>query len=698
MSAKQNITKAQIIVAIVAIILLTISFFVSRIVPQEPEMQTNNNENPINEQPIEPEINYQPDETKEEQVVTFTSAQDFKNYLEKSAILSENGLYGFGMGGGIRTLGSPSSMMAEGMMKTDQAVGFGKGGEDASRVSETNVQVAGIDEPDIVKTDGKEIYFSSYSFNINDISPTKEPNVGGVSLAPLMEKIAPDFYYRPTGGTKSIKAFPPAELKNESTIKKYGDLLLSSNTLIIFEDQGLSGYDVSNPASPSEKWNIKFKNNTWKTDARLYNDKIYLITQTNLNQNIPCPIVPMETRGNDVFIPCGSIYHPIAPTSVNSTYNVMKINPKDGNIEEKISFVGSAGQTVVYMSENSIYITYNFDSDMAEFAYNFFSQETKDIMPAETIARIKRLSEYELSSSAKMTELQIIYNQFQSSLGDDERVRIENEMSNRLDDYLQKNMRDFERTGITRISVKSLKVQATGNVPGRPLNQFSLDEYKGNLRIATTVNARFFFGASASSENDVYVLSNALEKIGSLTGLGLTERIYATRFVEDKGYLVTFRQTDPFYVLDLSVPTKPEMKGELKIPGFSSYLHPITKDLILGVGRENNDTKLSLFDVSSSRNPIEKAKYTLSESWSEVQNTHHAFLLDKENKVFFMPAGNNAFIFSYDNNELKLKRAVTNVNARRALYIDNYLYIIGDQKIVILDESDWKEVNALELQ
>jgi len=220
-----------------------------------------------------------------------------------------------------------------------------------------------------------------------------------------------------------------------------------------------------------------------------------------------------------------------------------------------------------------------------------------------------------------------------------------------------------------------------------------LDEYKDNLRIATTTTGAFF--SSGDSVNDIYVLSENLSIIGSIKDLGLTERIYSARFVEDKGYLVTFRQIDPFYVLDLTDPRNPKKSGELKIPGFSSYLHPITKDKILGVGREDAQVKISLFDVSNPSNPKEVAKYNLDEFWSEIETTHHAFLLDDKHQVFFLPAGASSYIFSYSGNELKLQRVVSDISAQRAVYIDNYMYVIGDTKIVVLNESDWTEVNSL---
>ncbi len=231
------------------------------------------------------------------------------------------------------------------------------------------------------------------------------------------------------------------------------------------------------------------------------------------------------------------------------------------------------------------------------------------------------------------------------------------------------------------------------------LNQFSLDEYEGNLRVATTIGEQWFgrFGRVSESENDIYVLDDDLDIRGSVQGLGLTERIYSARFIGDTGYIVTFRQIDPFYVIDLSDPDDPEMKGELKIPGFSSYLHPLKDKLILGVGRENGQVKLSLFDVSNPSNPREQDKYILDEYYSDVENTHRAFLQDRDNEVFFIPGSQSAYIFSYANNEIDLEHAVADIGAKRALYIDDTMFIVGDRAIVSLDIDDWDELDRLKL-
>ena len=352
------------------------------------------------------------------------------------------------------------------------------------------------------------------------------------------------------------------------------------------------------------------------------------------------------------------------------------------------------------MSENAIYITYFYNKSSIEFFYGFLSEKCSDLVPNSLVTSLKKLNSYDISDQAKMIEMQVLLEKFYIGLDSDEMLRIENEFSNRMDDYHREHIRELEKTGIVKINLDNFKIDANGEVPGYPLNQFALDEYDGNLRIATTVGERtgsFYWIGRGESLNDVYVLDKNLKEKGSVLNLGETERVYSVRFVGEMAYVVTFRQIDPFYVLDLSDPSNPELKGELKIPGYSSYLHPISDDTILGIGKEGSKVKLSLFDVSDPTDPQEVSKYMLDEYWSEAVNNHHAFLLDKKHEVFFIPGGKGAYIFSYDNNELNLTKAISKTGIKRAIYLDDYLYIIGSSEISVINENDWTEVNKLEL-
>ncbi|MBU0723272.1 beta-propeller domain-containing protein [Patescibacteria group bacterium] len=477
-------------------------------------------------------------------------------------------------------------------------------------------------------------------------------------------------------------------------------MLLVDNILAIFAQNKIYGFDVSDLKNPKKEWTVSLEDNMQYLQARLSDGKIYLVTRRNVNYSRPCPIRPFVVNDiNTTEIRCGDIYHPSVITPADVTYTIATINPETGSMNTGISFVGSYNATV-YMSQKGLYVAYSHNKSIFDFFAGFLI-ENKDIIPAHIITRLEKLQTYDLSDNAKMTEMGIIMNEVQQFLDGDEKLKMENEMENRMDSYVDAHKRDLEKTSIVKIDIESFKVQDIGIVPGHLLNQFSLDEYEENLRVAITIGGRnqfrWQYGIDMEEENDVYVLDEKMKTIGKVTGLGKDEKIYSVRFIGDRGYLVTFKQIDPFFVLDLSDPRNPQVTGELKIPGFSSYLHPISDNIILGIGREGSKVKMSLFDVSDPKNPTEVAKYMLNEYWSEIQNTHHAFLQDSKHEVFFMPGDQGGFVFSYKNNELKMVKAVSGLRARRAVYLDDYLYIIGDNKIVILNETDWQRVNELNL-
>lgn len=618
------------------------------------------------------------------EVEKFSSEKEFKDYLQQAAS-EASGISLGGMGGADRTTMMPETGM---ILQTKE------GTQAPDRVSQTTVQVAGIDEPDIVKTDGKEIYFSPRQiWRILDWGMRMESGM------------MPPYY--PKVETKIIKAFPPEELAQDSKITdKSGDLLLSGNNLVVFSaaSNEILGYDVSNPKDPKEKWKTKLENNSGIVSARLYNNKIYLVLRQSINETSPCPIKPLTAGSQPLIIDCRDVYHPLSPVPVDTTFIAMVLNPSSGAVEKNISFIGSSGSSVVYMSESSIYITYSYYESMTRFFTNFLKEKAQKLVPAGLIEKMEKLESYDLSQQSKLYEAQFIWQKYFASLSNDDRLKTENEINNGLSSYYKTHQRSLEKTGIVKIKLDKFNVSASGNVPGYPLNQFSLDEYNNNLRIATTIGDRFVAGwgwglglsfGPGQSLSDVYVLNDNLEAQGSVLGLGEGERIYSVRFIEDKGYVVTFRQTDPFYVLDLSNPKKPQLKGELKIPGYSSYLHPITKDKILGIGQESWQVKISLFDVSNPNNPQEADKYTLSESWSDVLENYHAFLLDSKHQIFFLPGSQGGYIFSYKDNKLSMVKAVSGISARRAIYINDYLYIIGDDKIIVLNELNWEKVKEL---
>jgi len=608
----------------------------------------------------------------------FSSVEEFKNYLEETK--TAQGYYNYGLLSNAITAQTPPLPFDERLATEFTATKTSGSGTSFERVSETNVQVKGIDEPDIVKTDGKKIYFS--------------PEIMWTYSS---RKVAPPYYKEPK--INIINAFPPTDLAMDGEINNTGSLLLTNDVLVIFSYQNIEGYDVSDPKSPVKKWNIKLNESTSIVTSRLYNGKIYLVLRNYIDEYNPCPIKPLTIGENPLVIECKEIYHPVSPVPIDITFSAIILNPISGEIKNKISFTGSYSQSIVYMSENAIYITYYYQESVFRFVSKFFREECSDLLSKGILEKIEKLDGYDISEQAKLMELQTIFEKYYRTLTNDERLKLGNEMNNRRSKYYNKEKRNLEKSGIVKIGLEKFEVTATGSVPGFPLNQFALDEYEENLRIATTFGERFggrgFGTGGRESANDVYVLDKNLKIIGAIKDLGMQERIYSARFIGDSGYLVTFRETDPFYVLDLSNPKKPELKGELKIPGYSSYLHPITEDKILGIGKENWQVKISLFDVSQVENPKESDKYLLDESWSDILNTHHAFLLDTKHDVFFLPGSKGGYVFSYKDDKLKLIKAVSEISARRAIYINDYLYIIGDDKIVVLNENDWEKINEM---
>lgn len=621
----------------------------------------------------------------------FTSQQDFEEYLQKSAEASPVTL---GIPAeskrGAEIMAEPPISSADRFAEATQGQGVGGGAPE--RFSETNVQVLGIDEPDIVKTNGKEIYFSKYQSYYYSPQPFIEGDVKIKS-----ESIMPPRYQ---GGVQVIKAFPPEGLDKLGVIEESGNLLLSEKVLVVLSQDGkkVQGYDISNPSSPSKKWNLELSDRTYLLDARLNQGKVYLIMRNYVSYPRPCPMEPFMIDGKPAELKCVDVYHPVEIVPADTTYSVWVVDTQTGQIQNKTAFVGNADNSVFYMSEQNLYLTYSREANPAEFFAGFLEEDGKDLFPDWVRDKVRKILTYDISVESKTTELMMILGRYQNSLSEDDSLKMENEMENKMEDYAEKHIRDLEKTGIVKIKLENLSIDAVGDIVGTPLNQFSLDEYDGNLRVAVTIaGSNSMFGGIAESLNDVYILDKKMEVVGSVLDLGKGERIYSVRFLEDKGYVVTFKQVDPFYVLDLSNPLSPEKKGELKIPGYSSYLHPISSDKILGIGKEGSEVKLSLFDVENPSDPKEISKYLLKEYWTEVETTHHAFLLDKKHNVFFLPASQGGYVFSYKNDSLSLEKAVKENNVKRALYIDDYLYIVCENKIVVLNELNWERVKELDL-
>ncbi len=292
-----------------------------------------------------------------------------------------------------------------------------------------------------------------------------------------------------------------------------------------------------------------------------------------------------------------------------------------------------------------------------------------------------------------------------------------------------------------------LAFASCGKVPGTVLNQFSMDEHDGFFRIATTQGNSWRTGAG-SLKNNVYIFDSEMNVTGKLEDIAPGERIYSARFMRERGYLVTFRTVDPFFVLDLKEPANPCILGELKIPGYSNYLHPYDEKHVIGFGKDAVEVsgmafymgmKMALFDVSDVRNPVEKFSEKIGDRGtdSELLRNHKALLFSKDRallafpvKIFEVeenesPAGafpacgsfsfQGAYVYSIDlfrgfvqkgkithrdgrNNSDPWYCTGSEKDIERILYVDDTLYTLSKDVIKANAIDDLKEIDSLEIK
>jgi uncharacterized secreted protein with C-terminal beta-propeller domain len=191
----------------------------------------------------------------------------------------------------------------------------------------------------------------------------------------------------------------------------------------------------------------------------------------------------------------------------------------------------------------------------------------------------------------------------------------------------------------------------SGSVPGYLLSQWSLSEFGGALRVVST-DAPAWWGDGPSGQSyltELRLQNGALSQVGQVDGLGRGDRVYAVRLIGQTGYVVTFKQVDPLYTLDLRNPAHPQLLGRLDLPGYSSYLHPISSTLLLGIGQsldqagtEPDGTEVSLFDVADPRHPTLLKQARLGQGWSLAESDHHAFLYWPATNLVVIPFGQQA--------------------------------------------------------
>lgn len=585
-----------------------------------------------------------PETAGAEGVEQFQSEDDFREYISTSG-----SAYG-GVGGTAEF----NTALESGDVATDTT---GSAGTTVDRSSDTNIQVAGVQEPDILKNGGDKIYYSSEHYEY-------------------------DFVYSGRGKRDAsvFNTLPAENFSETDKIPEKGEMFLTEDSIIFMGDT-ITSYSREDHA---ENWDLGL--NASVESARRINDTIYLVTRETVRAQDPCPVRPLES----VSMPCTDFYRPSRAEGGDTTYTISKIDLESGEVQESTGFVGSGENTVVYMSKNSVYLTYYTQRSETEVRMDFIEDRGEEFLDQETIDRIEKVQGYDISDEALQIELRKAITDYRSQLPEDEVSEFRREIQNAWGNYTDERKRQLSTTGIAEFD-RDLELEAEGSVPGEVNDQFSISEKDGDLRIATTVGNSWQF--DAESANDLYVLDEDLDRKGDIKGLGLTEQIYSVRYVNDKAYVVTFRRVDPFHTIDLSDPENPELEGELKLPGFSSYLHPLSDDRILGIGEEDGQVKAVIFDVSEDEPEIEESK-VLDDWYSSISDSHHAFKIDRKHEVFFLPGSEGGHVFDYSEGLEQVKEVKMN-DVKRAAYVNDNLYVFGDTNATVVDQNTWETIREV---
>jgi len=536
--------------------------------------------------------------------------------------------------------------------------------------SRTNIQVEGVDEADIVKSDGEYIYL-----------------VSGNTLI-------------------IVRAYPPEDAEVLSKITFNGTVtgvFVNGDRLVVFQED--YGYWIEPREGESEKAIIYPGFGEVKVHVRIFN----IEDREN-------PVLAREITVNGGYFTSrmiGNYVYAIVNQPATVIEGVVPLPViKDGDHAEKVE-----ASDVYY-------------ANVSDYFYAFTTVLSVDIMTDEAPKHEVFLVG---ATSAVYVSRENIYVTIP-------KMPVFNEESQQM-----------ETTEIHRIQITDgeIKYETSGVVPGFVLNQFSMDEYDGYFRIATTTHT-WRNGEEPASRNNVYILNMDLNVTGKIEDIAPGETIYSARFMGERGYLVTFKKIDPFFVIDLSDPANPEILGKLKITGYSDYLHPYDENRVIGIGKETIEAeegdfawyqgvKISFFDVSDVENPIEIDKYEIGDRGTDspILWDHKALLFDKEKNLLAIPVleakineeqypggvPSNAYgdyvwqglyVFDISEDGLELRGRITHIEdldeymksgfyfssdymVQRSLYIEDVLYTISAKKIKMNNLADLSEIGEVEL-
>ncbi len=549
---------------------------------------------------------------------------------KKSEYVNMFSLFGTKKGTTASDTGSAAPSKAESVNESAQVFA------ESSSYGKTNLQVDGVDEGDIVKTDGKNIYVCSNN-RIYILDVSDEKNI------------------------KTLNSFPAYVNKDDSTDSYVEEMYLSNGRLItvvsVFDNRDelysdrcsyscavrrgntvISVYNITNPKSPVMEFS--YTSDGSYVSSRLIGDKFIYVGQYD---------IPFGYYENNEETSIEDLKETCVPTEIINGIERKRINA--GNICVRDTDNPTIYQTVASFNINDCENTFYSGASLGGGGDVYCDGEYLFVSSDDYFEKEESIQGVDSYSSTKITAYRI------------------------------------DNNALTNIGSVTL--------PGSVIGQFSMDRYNGYFRVA--VDAMY----KNKSASYVFIINDKLEIVSRTEAFGLGENMKSVRFAGDTAYAVTFRQTDPLFVIDLSDVKNPKVVGELKIPGFSKYLHPVGDNLVLGIGEggDENGTdgsaEIKLFDVSDPKNP--KCVDTFNMKNTDINDDHRAFvslgngrygvIIEQYDDVYVNVSRVKALVVDINDSKISKTEYFTapvndDLYRTRATYIGDNLFVIGDSGVI----------------
>lgn len=494
---------------------------------------------------------------------------------------------------------------------------------------ETVVQVRGIDEPDIVKTDGERLYYQGQ----------------------FREKL-------------NTSIIDLEDLEIEKNLSESGNLLLHEDILIIFGDERVTGY---NTESGDELWTESF-DHRYET-ARLREDEIVLVLSEGIDFYSPCPIRPY----GGVDIPCSGIIRPGFNYNSDISYSFVSIDPEDGSVNNKKSFIGDRSSEF-YITNENIYFTYTGQEKRSDVFFEFLIEHSS--IGNELRDRLREVQSYELSENAYNVEIDFIMERYLDE--NDERAQV---IEEELEEFLVNRKREHHWTTVARLD-ETLEMDGEESVPGTVNDRMHMHEYDGKLFLLSGIEPGY--GLRSNRTNDIYILSEDFSIDENIEGLSGDFRP-EVRFSGEDLFITEEESTIQQFSLE-------ELEFKNSFDDGSGFLFDVNNTLI-SISRDPDDFNLttSTFDLETG-DKIDREVFDVR--WSRVTHDMKSFQIDPESGIMFLPTNEEALIIDFKDN---IQAHELNISsAGRAFFLDDII-VIGRGEIKSFSQDDLSETNRLEI-